>query len=68
ALAAAGLAPAAGAGAGGALVVPAPAAEVGRAALAGGVALTELTAVGGGLEEAFMELTGSAVDYRGGAA
>lgn len=68
ALAAAGLAPVAGGGAGGALVVPAAAAEVGRAALAGGVALTELTAVGGGLEEAFMELTGSAVDYRGGAA
>jgi ABC-2 type transport system ATP-binding protein len=45
---------------GGGLVVPAPAIEVGRAATAAGVVLTELrVADGGGLEELFLSLTRS---------
>ena len=41
----------------GALVVDAPTADVGKAALAGAVVLTELRSGGAGLEEMFLELT-----------
>ena len=41
----------------GALVVESPTVDVGKAALAGGVVLTELRSGGAGLEEMFLELT-----------
>jgi len=41
--------------------------EIGAAAAAGGVVLAELTPVQASLEEAFMELTAEAVEYRPGA-
>ena len=41
----------------GAIIVEAPTVDVGKAALAAGIVLTELRSGGAGLEEMFLELT-----------